>query len=341
MTFARNAWYAACWSEDLPPGEALARTILGHPVALWRAEGEAVALEDRCCHRSLPLSMGRVAGGRLRCGYHGLEFDRAGACVKVPGQARIPPGARVRAWPACERHALVWLWTGDPALADEALVPELPWLDDPGWARSGGYLHVKADYRLLVDNLLDLTHVSYLHKDTLAGDPREALAPVATTLEDGAIRVERWMLGFSAPPLYRKARDFPGPVDRWQLIRWRFPSTVTLDIGCADAGSGAPGGDRSRGISMWSNHVITPETAATTHYHWAFARDFRPDDAEIGAALAEGGRRAFLEDVAVLEAQQRSMEAVGGRATVDVNIDKAPLAFRRMLDERIAAEGGA
>lgn len=338
MAFVRNAWYAACWSEDLAPDAPLARTILDEPVVLWRAASGPSALSDRCCHRSLPLSLGRVLGDRLRCGYHGLEFDAAGRCVKVPGQRRVPPGAAVRAYPVLERHGLVWLWPGDPEAADEARVPALPWLDDPGWVRTGGCIRLAADYRLLIDNLLDLTHVSYVHPDTLAGDPAEALVPAKTTRDGNVVRVERWMKGFTAPPTYRRARPFAGKVDRWQLVAWRAPSTVTLDIGCADAGTGAPEGDRSRGISMWSNHLVTPETAASTLYHWAFARDFALDDGGVTESLARDGLRTFMEDAAVLEAQQRALESVGDRPTVDLAADAAPLQFRRILDDMIAAE---
>lgn len=339
MTFLRNAWYAACWSDDLDAGALVSKTILNDPMVLWRdADGAPVALEDRCCHRHLPLSLGRLTGRTLQCGYHGLEFDASGVCVRVPGQSRVPPGAGVRSWPVRERHSMVWVWTGDPAAADDSLIPNLWWLDDPGWARAGGYIHMKADYRLLIDNLLDLTHVSYIHRDTLAGDPKEALVPVRTIRDGDAIRVERWMLGFTAPPMYDKARKFDGPVDRWQLIKWQAPSTVTLDIGCADAGTGAPEGDRSNGISMWSNHIITPETETTTHYHWCFARDYKHDDSEVTDILVKGGLKAFHEDVEILEAQQKSQLAVGDRPVVDINIDNAPMRFRRILADRIEAE---
>lgn len=338
MPFVRNAWYAACWSGDLGPEALLARTILSEPVVLWRTGEGVAALADRCCHRSLPLSLGQPLGDRVQCGYHGLEFDAAGRCVNVPGQSRVPPDAGVRAYPVCERHNLVWVWTGDRGAADEDLVPDLPWLDDSGWTRTGGCIQLQADYRLLIDNLLDLTHVSYVHKETLAGDPAEALVPVTTTRSGSTIRVERWMEGFTAPPMYQRARPFAGKVDRWQLITWRAPTTVTLDIGCADAGTGAPEGDRSRGISMWSNHVITPETATSTRYHWAFARNFSLGDERVSASIARDGLRTFMEDAAVLEAQQRALAAIGDRPTVDIATDKAPLQFRRILDEMIAAE---
>lgn len=339
MTFLRNAWYAACWAADLQPGETLAKTILCDPVVLWRDNaGDPVALEDRCCHRHVPLSLGRVTGDTVQCGYHGLEFDASGDCVKVPGQSKVPPGANVRSFPVVQKYDMVWIWPGDAALADESTIPELPWLDSPDWVVTGGHIHMKADYRLLIDNLLDLTHVSYIHKNTIAGDPREALVPVTTTRDGDTIRVERWMLGFAAPPMFDKARKFDGKVDRWQLIKWQVPTTVTLDIGCADADTGAQAGDRSRGITMWSNHIITPETETTTHYHWGFARNYKLDDEGVSEVLSSGGLQTFMEDVVILERQQEALCIVGDRPVVDINIDNAPMQFRRILEEKIAAE---
>ena len=338
-SFIQNAWYAACWGEDLAADIPLAKTILCNPVVLWRRkDGKPSALEDRCCHRHLPLSMGKIVGDTLRCGYHGLEFDLAGNCIKVPGQPRIPPGASVRSFPLIERHGMIWIWCGDPHMAKEKEIPELPWLESPDWTRTGGHLHMKADYRLLIDNLLDLTHVSYIHKNTIAGDPKEALVPVKTARDGNTIRVERWMLGFTAPPMYNEARKFDGPVDRWQLIKWQAPSIVTLDIGCAEADTGALEGDRSNGISMWSNHIITPETEKTTHYHWAFCRDYKLNDKKISQVLAKGGVDTFMEDVVVLERQQEAIDMIGDRPVVDINIDNAPIQFRNILNEMISSE---
>jgi phenylpropionate dioxygenase-like ring-hydroxylating dioxygenase large terminal subunit len=339
MTFLRNAWYAACWATDLLPDETLAKTILCDPVVLWRdSAGNPVALEDRCCHRHLPLSLGQVTGNTVQCGYHGLEFDAAGNCVKVPGQSKVPPGASVRSFPVVQKYNMVWIWPGDAELADESAIPELPWLDSPDWVVTGGHIHMKADYRLLIDNLLDLTHVTYIHKNTIAGDPREALVPVSTTRDGDTISVERWMLGFAAPPMFDKARRFEGKVDRWQLIKWQAPTTVTLDIGCADADTGAPQGDRSHGITMWSNHIITPETETSTHYHWGFARNYKLEDESVSEILSTGGLQTFMEDVVILERQQEALGVVGDRPVVDINIDNAPMQFRRILAEKIAAE---
>ena len=338
MTFLRNCWYAGMWAADIGDGP-VARTILDEPVVFFRtAGGTPVALADRCCHRALPLSLGEVVEDGIRCGYHGLVFDETGACVHIPGQSAIPPGAMVRLYPVVERWRVVWIWTGDPALADESTIPEVFWLDDPGWVPAPGYLTMKADYRLLVDNLLDLSHVTYLHTRTIAGDPAEGLVPVTTTRDGDAIHVGRWMLDIPPPPMFVGAGGFTGAVDRWQLVTWQAPSTIWLDIGCADAGTGAPEGDRSHGISMWSTHLITPETATSTHYHWCFARNYKLDDDSVTALLTEGGRLTFGEDVDVLEAQQQAMLANPDAPVVDINIDNAPLQARNILNRLIEEE---
>ncbi len=338
--FPRNGWYAAIWSRDLT-GTPVGRTLLGEPIVLFRgSSGRAAALEDRCCHRAAPLSRGEVEGDHLRCGYHGLTFDAEGRCVAVPGQSTVPSGARVRAYPVSERWNVVWIWMGDPARADEAKIVELPWLADPGWTATPGYLRVEANAQLLIDNLLDFTHVSYLHGGTIAGDPREATTPTRTERLNGGVQVGRWMIDFKPPPLFAAAGGFKGNVDRWQLATWKPPSTVYIDVGCATTGTGAPEGDRRQGISLWSTHLVTPETEASCHYHFGFARNFRLDDAETSRLLFEGSRSTFLEDKDMLEAQQKNLKGGGLDGLIHVNADAAQLQARRMLEELVRAEAG-
>ena len=338
--FLRNCWYAAGWSKDV--GAALLpRRLLDEPVVLFRTpDGSVAALEDRCCHRAAPLSRGALEGEAVQCGYHGLKFDRTGACVEIPGQAHVPNDVRVRSYPVVERWNTAWIWMGDPAKADAAIIPNLAWLDDPAWRITPGYLHLNANYQLLTDNLLDLTHVSYLHKRTLAGDPREATTPQNMEILPDGVRAGRWMLGFKPPPLFAAAGNFNEDVDRWQFATWHPPSVVYLDIGCAKAGTGAPEGDRSQGISMWSNHLLTPETATTTHYFFSFARNFGIDDEALSQLLYEGSRETFLEDSELLEAQQRNLNAGSIAGLQNIRADAAQIQARRMLDALIAAESG-
>ena len=337
--FLRNSWYVAAWDRELGR-TPLARTILSEPVVLYRTAGGApVALEDRCCHRSLPLSMGRIEGDELRCGYHGLKFDASGACVEIPGQPSIPPQARVRSYPVLERYRWIWIWMGDPARADPDLVPSWWWADHPEWAFTRpDMIHVKCNYQLVSDNVLDVTHLAYVHAGSI-GTAAIAEFPAATEREDRLVRLKRWIVDRPAPPMYQAAGGFSGNVDRGQIVE-HVPPCFSVNFAiCQDTGSGAPQGvKRGRRIDLMALSAPTPETGRTTHYFFGFVRNFKLGDAETETMFAEGMVRVFNEDVAVLEAQQRMLETKPGAPKIDIRVDAAPLAARRMLAAMIVAE---
>ena len=170
--FVRNAWYIAAWADEVAD-KPLGRRILNEPVVLFRdGQGRAAALADRCCHRSAPLSLGRCVAEGIECGYHGLVIDTDGQCVSVPGQRLVPPGASVRRYPLVEKNAFLWLWPGDPALADPARIVDFPYHDDRArWPHKHTMYPIKGNYMLMVDNLMDLTHLGYLHAKTIGGNP--------------------------------------------------------------------------------------------------------------------------------------------------------------------------
>jgi phenylpropionate dioxygenase-like ring-hydroxylating dioxygenase large terminal subunit len=236
---------------------------------------------------------------------------------------------------------MVWIWMGDPAKADEDSIPNYSWLDDPGWVAATGYIPMKGHYQLLVDNLLDFTHVTYLHKNTLSADPAEAMVPVKVERTEDTVSVARWITGLDAPPLFARAGGFDGKVDRWQTTTWRVPSTLAFDVGCAKAGTGAQDGDRSQGISIWSMHLITPETETTTHYHWGYVRDFALDDPAMTKTLHVGAEATFMEDVVMIEAQQKNLDGGSIEGLMDINADNPPLQMRRIMDNLIAAEAAS
>lgn len=346
--FLRNYWYVGAFDHEVGR-TLLPRTILNEKIVFWRTEeGEPVAFENRCCHRRAPLSHGKLIGDTLECGYHGLTFDVSGKCIRVPSQSRIPERARVRRFPVAERCRFVWIWMGDPALADEGLIPEhlYSYNDDPHWAMVGGLLHVKANYQLLIDNLMDLTHETFLHMKTI-GTVHVAETPLAKVeRDDTGVTVTRWMLDRPPPPIYDRCGGFSErgeKVDRWQIIRFEPPEHACLDVGVATAGSGAPAGDRSKGITMRALNALTPETESSTHYFWTFPRDYKLDDAEITALLAKGFHNTFMEDVVILEAQQEIIDADPDAETVDINADASTIPVRRMIQrllEEEAAQAG-
>jgi len=338
--FLRNCWYVAAWDHEVTRMNLLRRILLDEAVVFYRTEdGRPVALADRCCHRHAPLSRGRLRGDALECPYHGFTYDPSGACIAVPGQANIPPGARVRSYPVVERHHWLWIWMGDPALADPASIEDFHWIDDPAWRSAGERLELQANYVLLVENLLDLSHLSYVHPTTLGTDKVAQTPMKAERLERG-VRVTRWVMDSPPPPFFQRAGGFAADqhVDRWQIIDWSPPAFVRLDVGCALTGTGAREGDRSHGISMRNLNAITPETERTTHYFWAQAHNFGLDKPWLTDLIFQNVHTAFLEDLAIIGAQQANLELGAAPPRIDMNHDAGGIAARRMLESLIADE---
>lgn len=345
-SFPLNAWYAAAY--DVEVGRALlARTICDHKLVMYRrTDGSVAALEDACWHRLMPLSLGRLEGDEVVCGYHGLVFDGDGRCTRMPSQERINPSACVRSYPVVQKHRFIWIWPGDPLLADPADVPDLHWNDDPAWTGDGQRISVKCDYRLVLDNLMDLTHETFVHGSSI-GQRAVAEAPFVATHGDRFATVTRWMQRIDAPPFWaaqiRHALGYGGPVDRWQIIRFEAPCTIAIDVGVAVAGSGAvprgeEPGDRSRGVNGFVLNTITPETTGRCHYFWAFARNYCLAEQRLTHELREGVARIFREDELVLEAQQRAIDERPGYSFYNLPIDAGAMWARRLIDRMIDAE---
>ena len=294
--------------------QALRRLILNEPVVMYRKrDGSAVALEDRCAHRQAPLSKGQVRGDNIQCPYHGMRYGPDGKCVLIPSQDSVPDTARVKAYPVVERHKWIWIWIGDPALADPDLIEDFHWRDDPGWQSKGELLPLKANYRLLVENLCDLTHVPFIHPTSLNETmiDRNEQAPVKTTRDGSSVTVERWEFDQPAPSYFRAMAGMKRAdrVDRWLNLVYTPASFVRLDIGAAPAGQGAQDGDRSAFPTVRNMNAITPETDKTTHYFWAQAHDFRTDEPWITDLLVANVHEAFLEDLEIIALQQENIDS--------------------------------
>ncbi len=340
--FPRNFWYVAAWDNEVRRQELFRRTICNEPVVFYRKDdGTPVALEDRCCHRHMPLSDGILKGNNVECLYHGLLYDPSGTCINVPSQGNIPPDAKVRTYPVVERHRWVWIWMGDPELADPDEIADFHWMDDPDWRAKGTRLELEGNYLLLVDNLLDLTHLQFVHATTL-GTNAISGAPIVTDREDNLVRVMRWIMDSPPPPFFQKAGGFAPDlhIDRWQIIEYTPPGFVRLDVGGAVAGTGAREGDRSQGFSMRNLNAITPETDTTTHYFWAQAHDFQIDDPTVTELLYQQVWTAFQEDLFVIRRQQENISAFGSGMPdqVDFNQDAGGIQARRIVDRILAEE---
>jgi vanillate O-demethylase monooxygenase subunit len=338
MRYLRNTWYAAAWSDDVVPGAMFARTIAEEPLLFFRDDdGGLVALHDRCPHRFAPLSLGRLEGTTVQCRYHGLRFDRAGACIANP-HGPLAKAHTVRSFPAVERHALVWVWLGDQARADPAAIPDMAYHDEaPATAFNRGYLYAAASHYLMVDNILDLTHADYMHPETLGnGWITRARSKVEAT--DNTLFIE-W-LGFDEPlaPLY--VPEFPPGTltDVWLSVLWHPSGAMILRSGMS-----LPGQKREDGLDTWNSHIMTPETANSTHYFHSSTRNYRVEDEAYNLAMYQGLRWAFEnQDRPMIEGQQKRIgdADILALSPALMAIDAAPVRARRMLERLIAAEAG-
>jgi vanillate O-demethylase monooxygenase subunit len=326
------------WAEDLPSGEPRARTLLGEAMVFWRrADGTPVVMADLCPHRFAPLSMGRLLpGDRIMCPYHGLEFGPDGGCARNPhGRGTIPATARVRTWPVIEKHSLIWVWPGE-ASPDPAGIPDFSCFDgaDPLHVTKRDHLLMRANYELITDNLLDLSHTSYLH-DGILGNAEMVAAEMTVEGEGDTVIVRRESAEAPTPGLFLPL--LPEPLERvskWNAIRWSAPGCMLIDTGIC-----RPGGERSSGTGFYGVHLLTPETARTTYYHFAAVRwgvrtEGEARNAEILEQLAKVRRFAFAEqDAPVIEAQQRALDNAGGALRpVMLSIDAGPVRYRRVLE---------
>lgn len=336
-SFLRNCWYVAGWANEITE-RPLVRTICNEPILFFRDQDGAVrAVSDRCPHRKAPLSSGFIEKGEITCGYHGIRFDGQGRCVHVPGGLSFGSTFAVRAFPAQQMHGFIFIWMGDPAKADAALIPDFSENEKPGWVAVRDMLPVACNYQLLADNLLDLTHVVYVHKTTLGGS-QVTDTPLDVTVDGDVVRAERFMKNVDTAPIYKAARGLDGKIDRWQIFEWRAPSYIKLTLGARAAGTDLPYGTPVHRVL----NALTPETDATTHYFWSTARNWALDDPKVDAIYFNMTVEAFNEDKAIAEQQQRYIASdTSGAPLIAFAFDKAGQSARRILRGKIEEEEAA
>ena len=342
--FLRNAWYVAMFASDLPEGKIVHQTILNEPIAFWRREdGGIAAIRDVCPHRFVPLSMGTLQpGDRVQCIYHGLEFGADGQCVKNPhGSRKISNCLHLPHYAVVEKHTLLWIWMG-AAEPDASKIPDYSCLDGrPGLlVTRPGYLNVKADYRLLVDNLLDLSHVSYTHAGILGNDDI-VRAEVVVEQKGDVVTVSRNVPNAETPGIHRLIRpDAFEKGDQLNEISWFAPSNLFLETGVMPIG-----GERYGGAGYFALHFLTPETARTTHYRYSAAiwGVTEADDRERGVRDTVYRMRTFAfadQDVPVIEAQQVAMDNLPDEPAPQLlSVDAGPNRYQKILDRLVAEEG--
>jgi vanillate O-demethylase monooxygenase subunit len=305
------------------------------------SSNEIAALEDFCPHRGAPLSLGFVRDGNVVCGYHGLAVKCTGHAAAMTGQntSQFPV---VKSYPAVERYGFIWVWPGKAELADANLIPVMQWHDNPEWAYGGGMYHINCNYLLMIDNLMDLTHETYVHANSI-GQPEIEEEPVKTTFDAKTVCTSRHMHNIIAPPFWKealKAQGLPadGLVDRWQVCKFSLPTHVMIDVGVAVAGKGgyeAP--DEFKAASTVVD-FITPESETSMWYFWGMARRFKPQDESVTELIRKGQGGIFGEDLEMLERQQSNLLHWPDRRLMKLNIDAGGVHSRRIIEKEIALE---
>lgn len=344
LRIVRNQWYVAAYGREVGR-ELLARVVCGEYLALYRTEdGKPVVLADRCVHRRFPLSASRLDGDNVVCGYHGFTYDTTGSCVYVPGQKRIPRTARVSSYPVVEQDSFVWVWIGEPALADPLNIPRARHLADPAWTTVSGMEPIDAHYGLLVDNLMDLSHETYLHGGYI-GTPEVAETPITTEVDEGAgiVRVSRHMDDAACPPFYAHSTGIKGRIARWQDIEYHAPCLYLLHSRIAPVGVlPDPDGDDSRAFHTEITYAITPSADGQVYDFWAVSRDFALDDEEVTTFLHDFNHTVVMQDVNALNLLQSVLNTEPeGYQELSINIDAGALAARRILTELAGTAGTA
>jgi phenylpropionate dioxygenase-like ring-hydroxylating dioxygenase large terminal subunit len=335
--FIYDEWYVAAWSEEITRAP-LRRLMLDEPIVLYRKlDGTPAALLDRCVHRAYPLSAGRVEGDNIVCGYHGFVYDACGSCVAVPGQSTVPKHAGVRAFPLVERGPLVWIWMGDPAAADASTLPDIPWTVDANWNHIKDFATIQARYALLVDNLMDLSHETYIHGATI-GSMDIVETPMTTETDGNVVRVFRHMSRAEIPANYKRYTGITdGTIDRWQDIEYHVPACYTLHIRVAPSGAGDDQAFFTKIV-----YALTPETKHSTHLIRLISKSYGRDQPEwLAHTISRGHTQVLDEDRVALELLEQNLPADGHWQELSVNFDRGGLQWRRVFFQRLGQQSKA
>ena len=336
-----DCWYVIAWEHEILAEELFTRTALNIPLLLVRTlANEIIAFEDRCPHRHAPLSLGRYEGDGIRCGYHGLKIDLRGQCMEVPGMDRAPQHTQVRRFPVARKSNWVFVWMGDPQAADEALLPDNFSNASPEWQNIPGYMHYATPYLLICDNLLDFSHLSYVHEKSLGGSAAIALArPLIEELSDDGqrgLRVSRFVNDVPAPPFYQRFKQFDGNLDRWFVYDFLIPGTLLMHSGGRP--SGAAEDDNTHAVQLHSCQTLTPETDNSTHYFFQQSHPSGQGDASVKESIYNSLIGAFHEDRDMITAQFNNIASQPDAAMLPLHFDAALLQFRELLARACEAE---
>ncbi|WP_404478430.1 Rieske 2Fe-2S domain-containing protein [Novosphingobium sp. BL-52-GroH] len=335
--YLKHCWYMAAWANEI--GEnGLTREILGRPMYFYRLEsGKLNAIVDRCPHRFAPLSCGTRKGDNLVCGYHGLTFAPDGHCVHNPFSDKIPVGANITTFAVEKRDEIVWMWGGKPEEADPSLIPPFPFVPDaPNWRTVTGYTLMQANYEYGTDNLMDLSHIEFVHKGTFAGDG-VIFAGKHEVIQEGDTLHSNWWMPNIPPPSMAQGRVAEDAiVDHWFDMQWYAPATMRLFVGACPHGE-----PREAGFAVPFAHILTPANDHETHYFWSSSRDHDTDSPEVDGFLKQLFGEAFdKEDKPIIEAAYKNVRGKDfwQEKPLSLGIDQGGTRARRMLETLIKRE---
>ena len=333
--YLRNAWYAAGWETDI--NGLIRRVLLETPVVIFRDQaGKVHALKDMCSHRYAPLSKGKLCGNEIQCPYHGLRFNTEGQCTHNPhGDGTIAPNSNIERFPVACRHGAVWVWMGEKGACDTELIPNNPMGDMSDYQAVTGSMSIKANYQLVIDNLLDLSHVNYIHPDLRV--PNDNVAVRQRTTKNGN-SISAFLWRDQALPNGLQKNFWPADKigDARAHMHWMAASSLFLDVGITDVGAD------TRGVEVPSFHFLSPAGPYETDYHWAVLRQLDKDNDSLNKKITAMFEQAFgNEDRPIIEAQQENL----GKQTDILAMrpfllapDGAPVLARKLLDQLIAKE---
>lgn len=326
--FLTNCWYAAALTAEIVHAP-LARTICGEPIVLFRtASGKPSALADRCPHRFAPLSIGRVSGEHLTCIYHGIEFNCDGTCVRIPQQENIVAAMHVQSYPLVERWGVAWIWMGEARDANPETIPNYSWLTAPEWRNIARRYHVKANFQVCADNVLDLSHTPYVHANTI-GTPEMATIPVRTWVDGTTVYNRRVMPQVTPGPFVYRWGNFKDRIDRVTMTEWLPPGNISVELAYQDA---------NNRITLRLTNPLTPETERTTHVFFMWSRDFGE---ETDAAFTQESFQVMDEDIAIIERQQEVIDRGRPLPTVAITADATLIQARRVVERLLEAQAAA
>lgn len=340
MTYVRNCWYVAAWDSELARSQPIAMRVLGERIVLWRAADDTIhALEDRCVHRLAPLSLGRCEGANLRCMYHGLLFGPDGVVLEIPGQDKVPPQAKVHAYPVAVRHSWVWVWMGDPVQADEALIPPAVGYDDGRFILGHGHLDYAAEAQLICDNLLDFSHLTYVHAASFQAGPAFAERLPEITPLDRGVRFSRWSQNVPNIRDPNSAERF----DNYMSYDFLLPGVLLMESASFTAGTataldfGPPDFDTAISARNFTSQAVTPLTEGTARYFFSWGPHCDHGDEVMRDGMMELAAIAFGEDKVMIEAQSCVIADSPGCAAMPTAHDRGVTLFNRLV-ERLARE---